>query len=141
MANVAGLETRAVDLDHGEVVAGKAPTSVPLRLLARRGRDGEGLRGADDMVVRDDVALESKTMPEPRPSLVWICTTDGETLLVDVDERVLEGGRRPESSEAVFVAALLEAKPTPTATKAEATRIAMGILRSSHDDRSTPAIP
>ena len=33
LANVAGREPGAVDLDHGEVVVGKVPTSVPLSCL------------------------------------------------------------------------------------------------------------
>ena len=119
-------QTGAVDLDHGEVVGREGPDERALQLRARRGRDGEGLRAADDVVVRDDVALRVEDDAGAEPLARLDLDDRRGDLGVDAMRRRSGGRRRPRASRCSPV--LLEAKPAPTATMAEATRIVIGSL-------------
>ena len=70
--------------------------------------------------------LPSKTIPEPRPSLVWICTTDGETRLKTPAKAFWRSLAAEVAEAGDVVAALLVAKPTPPATETETARMSRG---------------
>ena len=87
------MKPRAVHPDHREVVLDERPHELAREVLARRGRDAEGLRGADHMVVRDDVALRVED-DAGAEALARLDLHDRRRhLAVDVCERVLKSGR------------------------------------------------
>jgi hypothetical protein len=69
---------RVAQPDHGEVVLGVGAHERGALLRAARKRDLELLRVADDVSVRDDVAVSVEDDAGPSPAGVWIWTTEGE---------------------------------------------------------------
>ena len=79
-AKVAGCRFGAEDLDDGHVVGGERANELAGELTAIGKGDPERRRVADDVGIRGDVPVVVEHDPRsPRPRLVSMTTTDGDT--------------------------------------------------------------